>query len=291
MKRHLPPLNQIRSFEAAARHQSFAAAGAELGVTAAAISRLVKSLEDILGMPLFTRGPSHIHLTKAGQRYLSRLTPALDDIAVATAELTGEWQDSLCIAAFPSVSQRWLIPRWASFKESHPEHDIKIKTVLTAPGADRDDIDAAIRVTPPNDTTLIWDKILEGDLMAVCHPDLNLNGTRSLSEIQSLPRLCVRTRASDWQHFLQAANIHIDPRILQNDPEFDNLPMATEAAAQGMGIVIAIRQLIEPELTSGALTPAFSAPPSLTCPFYFTYPPDKARHPTLQAFHNWLMKN
>ena len=55
--RKLPPLAMLRAFEAAARHVSFARAGAELGVTAAAISQQVRGLEEHLGQSLFLRRP------------------------------------------------------------------------------------------------------------------------------------------------------------------------------------------------------------------------------------------
>ena len=53
--RRLLFLNGIKAFEAAARSGSFAAAGAELNVSAAAISRMVHLLEDRLGVALFER--------------------------------------------------------------------------------------------------------------------------------------------------------------------------------------------------------------------------------------------
>ena len=51
-------LNALRAFEASARHQSFAAAAAELNVTPAAVGQLVRTLEDWLGFPLFHRATS-----------------------------------------------------------------------------------------------------------------------------------------------------------------------------------------------------------------------------------------
>jgi hypothetical protein len=53
--RRLPSLNGLRAFEAAARHASFTAASEELNVTQAAVSRMVRLLEDRLGFPLFER--------------------------------------------------------------------------------------------------------------------------------------------------------------------------------------------------------------------------------------------
>ena len=51
-------LNALRALEASARHQSFSAAADELNVTPAAVSQLVRSLEDSVGLPLFYRKPS-----------------------------------------------------------------------------------------------------------------------------------------------------------------------------------------------------------------------------------------
>ncbi len=53
--RRLLFLNGIRAFEAAARSGSFSGAGAELNVSAAAISRMVHLLEQRLGVALFER--------------------------------------------------------------------------------------------------------------------------------------------------------------------------------------------------------------------------------------------
>jgi LysR family glycine cleavage system transcriptional activator len=45
--RKLPPLNALRAFEAAARHQNLSRAAQELSVTHSAVSRQVAKLEDI----------------------------------------------------------------------------------------------------------------------------------------------------------------------------------------------------------------------------------------------------
>ena len=47
--RSLPPLTELRAFEAAARHLSFKLSAAELGVTPTAISHQVKLLERYCG--------------------------------------------------------------------------------------------------------------------------------------------------------------------------------------------------------------------------------------------------
>ncbi len=53
LKRSIPPLNALRAFVAAARHESFSAAAAEMHVTPGAISRQIQTLEDFLKISLF----------------------------------------------------------------------------------------------------------------------------------------------------------------------------------------------------------------------------------------------
>ena len=67
MPRHLPPLNAVRAFEAAARHLSFTRAALELHVTQAAVSHQIKALEEHLGFRLFRRTPRALLLTDEGQ--------------------------------------------------------------------------------------------------------------------------------------------------------------------------------------------------------------------------------
>lgn len=84
MSHRLPPLNGLRSFEAAARHLSFTRAGDELGVTPGAVSQQVKSLEEALGVTLFRRLPRSLVLTHEGEAYLPAIQSAFDIISRAT---------------------------------------------------------------------------------------------------------------------------------------------------------------------------------------------------------------
>ena len=67
-------LNALRAFEATARLRSFLGAAQELSVTHGAVSRHVKQLEDILGVPLLQRRASGALPTEQGQRLLETLS-------------------------------------------------------------------------------------------------------------------------------------------------------------------------------------------------------------------------
>jgi LysR family glycine cleavage system transcriptional activator len=84
MSYRLPPLNGLRSFEAAARHLSFTRAADELGVTPGAVSQQVKSLEGALGIMLFRRLARSLILTDEAEAYLPAISSAFDIISRAT---------------------------------------------------------------------------------------------------------------------------------------------------------------------------------------------------------------
>src|SRR5438128_10607820 len=87
MRRSLPPLNALRSFEAAARHVSFTRAAEELCVTQGAVSHQVKALEVELGVKLFNRERQRLVITDTGREYLTVVRDALDRIAMGTERL------------------------------------------------------------------------------------------------------------------------------------------------------------------------------------------------------------
>ncbi len=84
MSHRLPPLNGLRSFEAAARHLSFTRAADELCVTPGAVSQQVKALEKALGVTLFRRLTRSLVLTDDGEAYLPAIQSAFAIISKAT---------------------------------------------------------------------------------------------------------------------------------------------------------------------------------------------------------------
>ena len=75
MSKRLPPLNWLKTFDAAARHMNFTAAAAELNMTQSAVSQQIRLLEDHLGQRLFNREHRKLSLTNAGLATLTH-TPS-----------------------------------------------------------------------------------------------------------------------------------------------------------------------------------------------------------------------
>jgi len=70
MSNKLPALHLFAVFEAAARHENFKQAAAELFITPSAVSHQIKALEAFLGFELFQRKSRGVALNAAGKIYL-----------------------------------------------------------------------------------------------------------------------------------------------------------------------------------------------------------------------------
>ena len=120
MRRPLPSLNALRFFDAAARHQSFTRAAAELCVTQGAVSHQVKALEAELGVRLFNRERHGLVITSAGRDYLAVVRDALDRIAIE--QLTQRQRTGRS----PSAPRPTLPPNgWFTVSDGLPRHTPK----------------------------------------------------------------------------------------------------------------------------------------------------------------------
>src|SRR5215471_15634994 len=108
----LPPLIELRAFEAAARHMSFKKAADELGVTPTAVSHQIRLLERYCGQSLFRRRPRPLILTEAGARLFPVVRDGLEAFATAIAAMkrAGRKQP-LRVTTTNAFASRWLVPR------------------------------------------------------------------------------------------------------------------------------------------------------------------------------------
>src|SRR5262245_30433634 len=101
----------------------------ELNVTQAAVSRMVRLLEERLGFALFERLPNGLAFTEQGKALQPGLTAAFDAIAGISAQVTAmRTTPVLTLGVGPSFAVRWLIPRLASFNRQHPHIEVRLST-------------------------------------------------------------------------------------------------------------------------------------------------------------------
>ncbi|MCD4504992.1 LysR family transcriptional regulator [Chromobacterium piscinae] len=118
------PHDALQAFRAIARHRSFTRAGAELGVSASALSQSLRQLEEALGVPLLTRTTRQVTPTEAGEALLARLSPALDEIAAVleeTRQSRGQPAGQLRVTLPHTAAQLLFYPALADFAARHPK--------------------------------------------------------------------------------------------------------------------------------------------------------------------------
>ncbi|MEL7098064.1 MAG: LysR family transcriptional regulator [Pseudomonadota bacterium] len=143
--RTLPPLNALRAFEAAARHESFTRAAEELSVSHSAISRHVRGLEARLGLALFKSASRGVTLTPEGAHYLARITPAFDVIGAATEGLSDRPEGRVVINCEPLFAAKVLAPNLALIQSTLPDVALKVVGSTALADLDRFEADIAIR--------------------------------------------------------------------------------------------------------------------------------------------------
>jgi LysR family glycine cleavage system transcriptional activator len=173
MARALPPLNWVRAFEAAARHQSFRLAADELGVSAGAVSQKVKALELHLGVALFARRPRGVLLTAVGRRYRDDLIPALDAIAAATGRIAKQpGGNRLRIVALPAIAEKWLTPRLPLFRDIKPELNIEVSVAPDVSELAEASFDVAVHYGIGDRADLVTVPLFRDEMFPVCSPAL-----------------------------------------------------------------------------------------------------------------------
>src|SRR5882724_7679876 len=146
MRQRLPPLNALKVFEAAARHESFTQAAEELSVTQGAVSHQVKALEATLGITLFNRERQRLVITEAGREYLAVVRDALDRIAVGTERLVQRQTSGvLTVSTSPDFAAKWLVHRLGRFAEAQPDIDLRVSATIQQVDFAREDVDLAVR--------------------------------------------------------------------------------------------------------------------------------------------------
>jgi LysR family glycine cleavage system transcriptional activator len=289
----LPPLNAVRAFEAAARHLSITLAAEELHVTPGAVSRQIKTLEDALGVPLFTRGHRQVSLTRQGQDYYRAVTRAIEVLREATRKLQRRRQrKQLKIRAYTTFAMRWLIPRLSGFHAAHPDIEVLLKASLEPVDFRKEDIDGAIRLGdghwPGSHTVRLVDNVL----VPVASPALLKSGPK-LKRPADLARhtlLHSSARPDDWGHWLEAAGVgeQVDARAGMT---YESSAMSYAAAVEGQGVAIAQRFLIEKDLQDGRLVMPFKQAVDMgDHTYYLLTPAHREETASMKTFRLWLLE-
>lgn len=293
MSNVLPPLNWLRTFEAAARHGSFAAAAGEVSLTPAAVSYQIRSLEASLGFKLFERLPRGLRLTDIGRAYLPTLSKAFDEIGMSTVGLFGgQGRAALTIRASVTYANLLLPQRLPDFHARYPGIDIRLFSTVWSDRSENHDADLEIRYGEGN--WIGWRSMrLDSDtsiLVSVGSRDTDEGEAAYLKRQISHGVIQIMGCEDLWTRLCR--HYEIDEDIRHARLLADNSSTALEMASAGLGALIVSRAFAEPYLRSGRLQQPVDAELDSSSGHYVLVPATRqARRPEALLFQRWLCRD
>ncbi|WP_417543161.1 LysR substrate-binding domain-containing protein [Marinobacter sp.] len=295
MKKRLPPLNWLRTFEAAARHLNLTQAAVELNLTQAAISQHVKGLESQLGTDLFRRLPRGLELTDAGKAYLPVVHECIRRLTTATDEIFGQGKTRLLTVRTNLVFfTTWIAPRFARFRERHPDVGVRFTSNIWLDNSTHDS-DMEVRYGKGDWPGFDADRLSWDELFPVCSPqlasnlgDIDSGGLEAFEQLSKQTLLHVIGYEEGWGHWLDQVGLS-DIRFSQ-EIQFDTLISALTVAKHGDGIALGRTSLVEDMIGKGILTAPFAQRVPTAEAFYLVRPSNKYIHPHAEIFRGWLME-
>lgn len=291
MRRTIPSVNALLAFDAAARHQSFTRAAAELVLTESAISRQVANLESTLGVKLFERLNQRVTLTQAGQRYSTQVKQSLERMERDTLEVMAhEGQGGfLELAVLPTFASQWLIPRLVHFQAQHPGITLNLSARTGVFLFDDSPFDAAIHFGHPTWPGTQASYLFTDEAVPVCAPALW--GTRrsaSARSLAQLPLLHSSTRPEDWRNWFAAEGVS-DINAMKG-PRMELHSMLISAACCGLGVALVPHFLVAEHLARGTLLMPVARPVHSGKAYYLVCPEARQSAQPLGAFRDWLLE-
>jgi len=285
-------LAAIGAFEAAARHQNFAHAAEELHLTASAVSHHVRKLEGLLGVALFQRHARGVALTDEGRQLADAAAGALTDVdavlSALTRERTARGVERVRVSTLHSFLSSWLIPRLGRFAAAHPNIRLSFESSTALTRFDDSGPDLALRHGLGQWPGLTSRPLMPDALFPVAAPTLpGLAAVKGPAEIARLP-LLNDLAVQGWREWFAHAGVH--GVELGEANSFSDTTDALEAAACGLGVMLAREVIVAPWLANGRLV-RLPGPTLATRFSYFAVHPSHRRlTPAAAKFVEWVTR-
>lgn len=292
MKLRELPLVALRTFAVVSDAGTVMAAADALGVTHSAVSKQIKQLERWLGQRLFLQEGRRLVLTPFGQMLSSKVIAALEDIAAnCDYVLRHRERRTITVEAPATFAMHWLLPRLHEFRASEPQTDVWVSTRMTGQSPNFSGHDLVVVRGEPAATSARLNKrvaLFREEMTVLSSPKLlRLKPLVQPEDIKRHDLIESMTRPQDWQTWLKRAGV--EGAVVAGGHRFDHLFVAMQAVSDGLGSIVAPRNLF----------PLSIARKELACPFaklnfsgerYYGHHADRPADPTIKKFVDWLVQ-
>jgi LysR family glycine cleavage system transcriptional activator len=294
MNKVLKNLNLLRSFECAARHQSYSKAASELCISQAAVSQQMRQLEASLDSQLFIRKDKKMLLSQKGKTLFQASEQAFQILQKSINAITREGiAGSLTITSTPAFIALWLMPKLHKFSALYPEIEIR---VTTSPGFEdlkQQHIDLAVRfgatVERNTPTGYSCEYFGEDPVYPVCSAQLakTFNFSKPADLMQTWLVSLENPGLYSWPSWFESCGVS-SYKEHQRWTKVHSTDMALNAVSNGHGFTLAAHYLCIEQLQSGSLVKPVNIAHPEVVKRYFVFDADSAKIARLNIFIKWL---
>ncbi|MGY3943057.1 LysR family transcriptional regulator [Aeromonas tecta] len=166
-------LDRIRILAQVVESGSFSRAARALNLAPSSVTRTIDTLEQQLGVPLFKRSTRQLVLTEQGEYFLARsvrLLEEADQLVQSLQPLHVTPRGPLRVSVFESFGAAWLAPQLPAFLARYPEVRLEIELDNRLVDLDADNVDVAVRIGRPTDSSLHARRLLANRTLLVASP-------------------------------------------------------------------------------------------------------------------------
>jgi DNA-binding transcriptional LysR family regulator len=285
-----PEIAELAAFAAIAERSSFVKAAGILGVSPSKISKMIRALEERLGVRLFNRTTRSVVLTEAGEHLFAQVRPALDELGSALKSINAfrNTPAGILRISISSVAAAMVIaPMLGRFVATYPAITLDISVQDGSIDLIKGRFDAGIR----------RDKRIEQDMIAVrvsraAH--IVTVASPAYLEKRATPKIprdllqhnCIRFRLADgtiakWEFEKGGRKlaIPVDGSLI-----VDNVDLMLRGALAGVGIGYLVEPYVNSFIREGLLVPVLEDWSPRFSGWHIYYPSRRQMQTQLKVF-------
>lgn len=288
-RQRLPSTTALQVLLAVAERGSTSAAAESTSLSQSAVSKQLLALEYLIGSPVFVRTPRGMIPTDVGSIYIEHarmVVKAMEDAALRVARLKPAPR-VLRLQVLPILGDRWLLPRFAEFAETHPEIEVQFTTFVSPTQSEAPDGIFHFLPGPRQEKDMHY--LFGHEVLLVSAPSYwEKNGLPETIEDLARGEMLEHPQTPlHWRYFAESTG-KTDLEV-RHITRFGYYTMVIRAALAGQGMALIPRCLMLDELATGKLVNPCGFGYRSSHGYWFATPHGVKPNSSMESFKTWLM--
>lgn len=282
-------IEHLQTFVTVIDENSFAGASKKLGISNAAVSKQISTLEKEIGLQLIQRSTRRLSLTDSGKIYYEFAKKIVNDLSEMdnlVSEIRSEPMGRLKVLSQRFFGEKFIIPHLAEFLKKYPKISLELELGERFPEMEKEHLDLVIgmSITPSQNT--IQKTIATTHYVMCASPSyLEKYGIpkRPKDMLQHHYINHSLRRPHNLIRFKDGEEILTPPYLLLNDTR-----AMLDSAIQGIGIIKLHHYMVKDALEQGLLKEILKEFGEPTQPILISYQPQRFVAPKLRHFIDFV---